>query len=465
MGLARPLRALHLTLWLALAALLAGLLGYALFFGYAFVVLSPLLLLGAIVGGAIGHGFPDASRYAGPLLAYVALCLLLSLLLVAVSLRVWLLLGFRARPGSGAQSGWRARVAILRAASGASPYLPRAWISGAAVAGLALGIAAWLPLADRVVGAVAPVELLHPKPDPTLVAQPSTEAARRELEESIRPSAIRGDAYAQWLLGESLRNGLMGLVPDAAAAGAWIAKSAAAGDPDGKLSLITGAVVWDLPNARDSALPSREGQLPRLEAYAAASVGWRRIAAELMLADATNARLSWLERAARHGSRYAAFELARELQGRGDVPGGNKRYLDDAYAWFAFAQAEGNMARLAAKLDAAGLARAQARAAALTEEMTAVVLAPEIAQPAPDELARLLRRAQMVAVRARATGEHDLRTRDANAHVVVSAEASGDTADLAKYYGEPSAPGVAPRDADLGAWLELIAAKKATPQR
>lgn len=438
------LRALHLTFWFSCLALLLGLLAYALFFGYAFLVLSPLLLVGAIIGGV-----PDVTQHAGPVLAYATLCLLLALLFGAVAFRVWLLLdpGPPDKPRTGGR--WRPAVASISAAQGTSAYLPRPWIAGAAVAGAALGLAAWFPLADRVVGTVAPVGWFHQESDPTLVPQPTNDAAVRELNDSIRPNAIRGDAYAQWLLGESLRNGLMGLKPDASDAGGWIAKSAAQGDPDGRLSLITGALVWDLPNARDSALPSRLGQLPRLVEYASASSGWRRVAAEMMLARGPGEAMPWIERAARHGSRYAAFELARELEGKGEAPGYKGPYLDDAYAWFAFAGADFRTARLEARFDAAGLVRAQAKAAALMKEMSEVLRAPEFAQPTENDVRRLERRAQMVGVRVRVTGGHDMRKHDAHAHAIVHAEATGDFAGLAKF-----------GDEDVAAWLHLLAAKK-----
>ena len=454
------LRALHLTFWLACLALLLGLLGYALFFGYAFIALSPLFLVGAIVGGAVGHGIPDVAQYAGPLLAYLTLCLLLMLLAGAVSFRTWLLLRPDATAPMARGASRASRLRSLGAAALDSPYLPRGWIVGSALAGIALGLAAWVPLADPVVGTVAPVALLHQEPDATLVPQPTTEAAVRELSETIRPNAIRGDAYAQWLLGESLRNGLMGLTPDAAQAGKWIAMSAAQGDPDGTLSLITGAIVWDLPAAPDNALPPREGQVPRLVEYATRSSGWRRVAAELMLADATNARIQWYDRAARHGSRYAAFLLARELEGIGEAPGYVGPHLDDAYTWFVIAGADFQVVSLGAKFDAAGLARAQAKAAGLMDELTQVLRAPDLAQPATDDVARLQRRAQTVGVRANATGAHDMRNRDASAHAIAYAEATGDFTALAKYYGDSLLGDSAPRDADLAAWLHLLDAKK-----
>jgi hypothetical protein len=454
------LRALHLTFWCACLALLLGLLGYALFFGYAFIVVSPLLLVGAIVGGAIGHGLPDVAHYAGPLAAYLTLCVLLMLLTGAVSYRTWLLLRPTATAPMPRGARRVSRIRSLGAAALCSPYLPRGWIVGSALAGVALGLAAWVPLADPVVGTVAPVALLNSEPDPTLVPQPTTEAAARELDDTIRPSAIRGDAYAQWLLGESLRNGLMGLTPDASKAGEWIAKSAAQGDPDGTLSLITGAIVWDLPAARDNALPPRDGQLPRLAEYAARSAGWRRVAAELMLARTANPSTLWLERAARHGSRHAAFQLARELEGMGEAPGYAGPYLHDAYAWFVFAGADFRVARLGAKLDSPGLARAQARAFALMDEMSQVLRTPAIAQPSADDVARLQRRAQMVGVRAKVTGGHDMRKHDAGAHTIAHAEATGDFTALAKHYAESSSGGSSPPDADLAAWLRLLAAKK-----
>ena len=233
-----------------------------------------------------------------------------------------------------------------------------------------------------------------------------------------------------------------------------------AGDPDGTLSLITGAIVWDLPAARDFALPPREGQVPRLVEYATRSSGWRRVAAELMLADATNARVQWLDRAARHGSRYAAFLLARELEGIGEAPGYVGPHLDDAYAWFVIAGADFRGVSLGAKFDPAGLARAQAKAAGLTKELAQVLRSPDLVQPTADDVARLQRRAQMVGVRARVTGGHDMRNRDASAHAIAHAEATGDFAALAKHYGESSSGGSSPRDADLAAWLCLLAAKK-----
>ena len=454
------LRASHLTFWFACLALLLGLLGYALFFGYAFIVLSPLLLAGAIVGGASGHGFPDVTQYAGPLLAYLTLCLLLTLLAGAVAYRSWLLLRPDATAPTARGTNRVSRIGRLGAAALNSPYLPRGWIAGSALAGIALGVAAWIPLADPVVGTAAPVGLLRAEPDLTLVPQPTTEAAVRGLDETIRPDAIRGDAYAQWLLGESLRNGLMGLTPDASKAGEWIAKSAAQGDPDGTLSLITGAIVWDLPAARDLALPPRMGQLPRLEAYAATSSGWRQVAAELMLAKATNAQMQWLDRAARHGSRYAAFLLARELEGKGDVPGYTGPYLDDAYAWFAFAGAEFRMLRLEAKFDESGFARAHAKAMGLMEGLSQAVRVPEIARPSADDVARLQRRARMVGVRAKATNSNDMRNHDASAHTIAHAEATGDFTALAKYFGDSPNGTLPPRDADLGAWFYLLEAKK-----
>ena len=221
------LRAFHLTFWFACLALLLGLLGYALFFGYAFIVLSPLLLVGAIVGGAIGHGIPDVTQYAGPLLAYLTLCLLLMLLAGAVSFRTWLLLRPHATAPMPRGASRASRIRSLGAAALNSPYLSRGWIVGSALAGIALGLAAWIPLADPRGWYGGAGGMAASEPDPTLVPQPTTEAAVRELNETIRPSAIRGDAYAQWLLGESLRNGLMGLTPDASEAGEWIAKSAA----------------------------------------------------------------------------------------------------------------------------------------------------------------------------------------------------------------------------------------------
>ncbi len=208
---------MHLTFWLACLALLLGLLGGRCW--NAFIALSPLFLVGAIVGGAVGHGIlPDVAQYAGPLLAYLTLCLLLMLLAGAVSYRTWLLLRPDATAPMARGASRASRLRSLGAATLDSPYLPRGWIAGSALAGVALGLAAWIPLADRVVGTVAPVEWLHPEPDATLVSQPTTEAAVRELNETIRPNAIRGDPYAQWLLGESLRNGMMGLTPDASKA-------------------------------------------------------------------------------------------------------------------------------------------------------------------------------------------------------------------------------------------------------
>ncbi len=204
-----------------------------------------------------------------------------------------------------------------------------------------------------------------------------------------------------------------------------------------------------------------KGQVPRLVEYATRSSGWRRVAAELMLVDATNARVQWHDRAARHGSRYAAFMPGARTgrQGRGARVVGP--HLDDAYAWFVIAGADFRIARLGAKFDAAGLARAQAKAAGLMEDPWRRSCARRtLRSPRRDDVARLRRRAEMVGVRAKVTGGHDMRNRDANAHAIAHAEATRDFTALAKYYGEPLPGGSSPRDADLAAWLHLLAAKK-----
>ncbi len=395
-------RALRLSFWFALWGVVTGLLAQALLVGAVVVVLSPLIFVMAMISGSPGKIFDGPPGTA----AYLGTCALLLVLTVALSA---LLLVFLTAPRM-------ARGARDRPKSGS---------------------------AQRPVPAAA-------------VPLPTTPAAVDEMAATIMPSARAGDAYAQWEVGEAFRHGLFGLPRDLARANEWIAQPAAQRDPDGQLSLITGAIDYDLPNARDTSLPARRGQVPRLVALGERSSGWRRVAVELILGIERTEPGPWFERAALHGSRYAAFQFAGQLDERRD-PADPERPLREAYGWYARAGADVETARLADRFDPVARAAALAQADAIQASVAASLRENPLPELSPDALQRVQRRARMVAA-GRDVGSYQ--SADAGAHAIVYAEAAGETGELAHWFATPFSPGTPPRDGGVVVWLHSLAARE-----
>lgn len=302
------------------------------------------------------------------------------------------------------------------------------------------------------------VSLRVPRPSDREVAAaaplPATEADKLLLRERWLPDARKGDAYAQFVVAEVFRSGLMGEVPRPGTARSWLEKGAAQGDVDARLSLLVSQRLGQLGG------PQRFDITPELESLAISQSGWRRAAIELLLAFnppvvvGSGAPLNsvrdrwmnaWLEKAARSGSRYAAFALARSLElKRTD---GNELDADYAGAmrWYAYAGAAFELSRL------------------LRAHPTVRPLAPEARTADPpataDELDKLARRSEMVAVRE-AGKVVSIATDDAFMHFVVHAEATHDYMRLAEACQSSTPPTAMSGDTRLAAMYYLLAARE-----
>ena len=378
----------------------AGLLG-GLMVAAAWVVLAPLALIGCLVG-------PATHLPLGKLLLYLALWLG-AMALAAIVLRA----SFKrcaalyrppsTRPGSGPQA-W--------------PWPPAAKWSSIAVGALAsllvavVGLGVAFPPSAQDRADAAPL--------------PASEEGKRSFEQDWLPQARVGDAYAQFVVGTALQEGLMAQAVDRRAARDWLNKAAAQGDPDAQLGLLVAQRTGSLGDVQQFDIEDR------LIEFAATQTGWRRAAVELLLAynpkvvagsgapnhvEQTRRANQWLENAALHGSRYAAFQLARSLEQARDADQHPAPDAAGAIRWYAVAGAEREVQRLQAGLP---------QPASLAD-----LPVPREERASPDALARMLRRAQMVAVRQRAHSV-SMATDDAFVHFVAHAEASRQYELLAK---------------------------------
>ncbi len=370
--------------WLALAifglfTLLA--LGAALAVA---VVLSPFVLIGFLVGPA--SNFP------------------LDLVLVPLGL------GVLAAVAAVAGGVWAARRAVA-GLRGLGPGWARraAAVATGAALGMAGGAAALSLLGWRVGGAAAAPH--------RVAALPASDADRRAYNDQWLPSAKAGDGYAQFVVGAALHGGRLGQAVDHDAAQQWWMKAAAQGDPDAELSLLVARRLGSFGQRQEFAIAGP------LQAYAERQAGWRRVAAELLLAQtqpldargrnadagaARRHRLHWLEQAARHGSHHAALTLARELE-QARAPDNNPAPdLAGALRWALAAGAAQQVARLREQLGPLD------------------VDVPVLDKPSavPQELERLQRRAELVAPRPEQTAV-TLAREDAEVHRTVCLEATG----------------------------------------
>ncbi|MFZ1623979.1 MAG: hypothetical protein WAU48_04220 [Gammaproteobacteria bacterium] len=302
------------TLWVALCTIGLGSVAIGLAMGARALVFAPFAFIGWLIGPA--EHFPF-DRLVVPLLKW-------GLLLAGAAA----LTSFSYR-----------RCTTLYRATQASPLTSIA--TGVLAALLLLwGAAASLTAELRATQRLEQNAALAPLPfDP---------ADKRAFEESWLPGAKSDNAYAQFVVAVVLQNGAMGQPVDREAAASWLRKSAAQRDPDGVLSLL---------------IAQREGELGYVQHFDAATAiaefattqrGWRRAAVELWLAynpvivvgagpgkvvENQNWRNHWLERSARDGSRYAAFQLARELEQARDNDNHPTPDTVGAAQWYAFASA------------------------------------------------------------------------------------------------------------------------------
>ena len=340
--------------WSALCSLCALMLAGGLLAAAGATVLAPFAFIGFLIGPAETFSF-------GRLVPMVA---------------GWLLLmGSAAVAGSWA---WRRARAHYRRS-------PPGLAAGSSIAAGLLAACLILPSALSLAG------LAHlTKPDAKALAAvaplPSDPAATAEYQTAWLPRAEAGDAYAQFVVGEVLQNGALGQPVQQREARQWLERSAAARDLDGQLSLMIAQ--------REGRLGFRQ-QFDKSLQVAELVPGlphWRRVAVELWLAQnpvvvvgagVTNLqaderwRRHWLEQAALHGSRYAAFELGRALENNRNERSEPAPDADGAARWYAFGMDMGPAARQrSARADSETLGKLQRRSQLVALRQRGQVLSP-----------------------------------------------------------------------------------------
>lgn len=406
--------------WLCATAALCILGGIAVAAGT--LVLAPFALIGFLVGAASN----------------------LNLGRVVPHLALWL--GAMALAGFIGVFACQRCVAFYRATQAQTPPWPRSLVGSSIAAGL---------LASSFIGLGGVSVVFAPSTEQRSreATWPTTDEDRLAFAQTWLPRAKAGDAYAQFVVGQVFQEGLMGQAVDHGAALVWLKQAAAQGDPDATLSLLVAQRLGSLGSAQQFDIEAP------LAAHAAAQTGWRRAAVELILADnppvvvgggapdpaaAEQRSRRWLEKAALSGSRYAAFRLARSLELARDADQRPAPELAGAMRWYAFAGAHREVERLQQ----------------VSGEIVALADPPARREtsPSPDELARLKRRADMVAVRQRATVV-SMATDDALAHFIMHAEASENYTMLAEAAMQASPSTRLSGDTRLAVMYYLLASK------
>jgi TPR repeat protein len=404
--------------WL-IAACWVGLLGLAstvLLFGQLMVagavVLTPFAFIGYLIG-------PARSPHFGNLAWYVLLWIVVMLgaaLLARLAFKACEAIYGRGGQRPPAPAGRKKAVPRPR-----GPVLPpmssaerRSSLAAGALAAFLIG---WVVPATLLYERSARIDRVASKP------LPSTPAEVSEFDQRWLPDAKAGDAYAQFVVGQARLHGLLGQTRDIGEGVAWLRKGAAQGDPDARLSLLVEANAGNLGTARqfdvESGLVQLTGSLD----------GWRLAALELLLAnnyptavgdgaldlvfERQERAIRWFERAARHGSRYGAFMLARALEQRRDRAKQPSPDVDAALRWYAAAGADSEVERLR---KGTSLAVPEAGDLPLLEAFPA----------SARDLERLRRRAALLGATAVYNDRQYPLWYDALAHAVVAAEAAGD---------------------------------------
>lgn len=301
---------------------------------------------------------------------------------------------------------------------------------------LAYRSTAWSPSARNssvfvgfIVGAILTSVVYQKAAEPTAQEQAERQAEveplsasdvdKHSFEQIWFPQAQLGDAYSQFVVGEALQNGAMGQSKNLKAAADWINRSAQQGDADGELSLLIARLEGRLGTRQTFDVPDE------VAAFAIRQPRWRRVALELWLArhpvvvvgaDAPDVlatarwRNRWLEKAARDGSRYAAFQLARELEHARAADSTFAPDIAGALYWYAAADSHKDVDRLQRS---SGQHLPDTQLPVIESEETDLAL-----------LVRLRQRSELVAQRNRGKVVSP-GTDDAMMHFVAYVEASG----------------------------------------
>jgi TPR repeat protein/NADH:ubiquinone oxidoreductase subunit 6 (subunit J) len=427
-------RWLTATLWVSLSAFFLTAFASVLWLGAVAIVLAPLAFVASLVG--FGSGGDIGKKLLGPFLIYAA-AFIITGIASAVCLRST---AKRFRPSSRLAS---AEEVAQRQASGLAtnvwirePYLPILGMLSSLLVGGAIGVFACSAIVRAGWQKANP-----PNADDIarLSPLPYTDRDAAELRDRWMPAAERGEAYAQFVVGEAYANGLMGLAPNASRARDWLKKSAAKNDVDAVLSLIVAA--------RTGSLGDRQHfeNDPDFIAHAERQPGWRAAAVYLMLAGSNQAPNEWLRKAAQGGSRYAAFRLGRAFEHKRNPEGRTEPDFPQAAAWYQVAGANLEVERLLQTTE-------------LQVVPSAIVV--DARGSSADECDRLKRRAAMVDRRLQTLHAVDIRTHDAMAHLTIHADACGDFREVADYFAQPFMGGQFGRDDAAAIMYYELAARK-----
>jgi TPR repeat protein len=415
-------RWLTATLWVSLSAFFLAAFATVLWLGAVAIVLAPLAFVASLLG--FGSGGNIGQKLLGPFLIYTA-AFIITALASAYCVRITVK---RFRPASRLPAA--DEIAQRQAAGLATnvwireSYLPFYGVLSSLMAGGAIGVLACSLIVNTWWQKANP-------PSADDIARrsplPHTDSDAAELRDRWMPAAERGEAYAQFVVGEAYANGLMGLGPNASQARDWLKKSAAKGDADATLSLIVAERTGSLGDRQQF-----END-PAFIAYAQQQPGWRAAAVHLMLADTARKtsegstspdqiHRDWLRKAAQGGSRYAAFRLGRAFEFNRSPEGRMEPDFPQAIAWYQAASAYFEIERLIQDTE-------------LKAESPAVVVNTKA--PSADECDRLKRRAAMVDQRMQTLYAIDTRTHEALAHRTIHADACEDFRNVADYFAEP----------------------------
>jgi TPR repeat protein/NADH:ubiquinone oxidoreductase subunit 6 (subunit J) len=438
-------RWLTATLWVSLCAFFLTAFATVLWLGAVAIVLAPLAFVASLLG--FGSGGNIGQKLLGPFLIYAA-AFIVTALASAYCVRITVK---RFRPVSRLPA---AEEIAHRQATGLAtnvwirePYLPIFGVLSSLMAGGAIGVLACSLIVNTW------WQKANPPSADDIARQsplPHTDRDAAELRDRWRPAAERGDAYAQFVVGEAHANGLMGLSPSAPQARDWLKKSAAKGDADAMLSLIIAERTGSLGDRQQF------DNDPAFIAYAQQQPGWRAAAVHLMLADTARKtsegstspdqiHRDWLRKAAQGGSRHAAFRLGRAFELKRSPEGRNAPDIAQAIAWYQVAGANLEIERLVQTTE-------------FNAGPPAIVV--DAKGPSADECDRLKRRAAMVDQRLQTLHAVDVRTHDAMAHRTIQADACENFREVADYFAEPFMGGRYGRDDKAAFMYYELAARR-----
>lgn len=434
------------TLWVSLSAfLVSALVVVVLWFGVAIVLLAPVMFVLSLLGS--GSGSSDGRGLVGPFLIFAAAFVVTGLAsLSCVQFTVKL---FR----SATRFLTAKEIAQQRAAGLAAnayiheTYLPVLGVLLSLFTGIAIGVTT-CALITIAIWREANPQRADERAQPSSL--PHTDPAAVELRDRWMPAAERGEAYAQFVVGEAYANGLMGLTHNTPLAREWLKKSAAKNDADAKLSLIIAERTDSLGNRQHF------DNDHKFVSYAEQYPGWRAAAVYMMLADSSrkapgdpnaaeqNYR-EWLRKAAQNGSRYAAFRLGRALEPKYGAKGKMTSDFSQAAVWYQTAGAYADILRLEPDVET---------------KLEPPAVRVDTRSASAEECDRLKHRVAMVDQRSQTLRAVDMRSYDAWAHRTIYADACENFREAAEYFASSDNAAImyyelAARQGDVSSMLKV----------